>query len=48
MIGFSPLFPPPCDHGARRKVVQDFAVSLVNERTIATYRQLLPVAVPVP
>jgi glycosyltransferase involved in cell wall biosynthesis len=29
---------------ARRKVVQEFAVSLVNERTLATYRRLLPLA----
>lgn len=29
---------------ARRKVVQEFAVSLVNERTVATYRRLLPLA----
>lgn len=29
---------------ARRKVVQEFAVSLVNERTLATYRRLVPLA----
>ena len=29
---------------ARRKVVQEFAVSLVNECTLATYRRLLPLA----
>ena len=29
---------------ARRKVVREFAVSLVNARTLATYRQLLPLA----
>jgi glycosyltransferase involved in cell wall biosynthesis len=29
---------------ARQKVVQEFAVSLVNERTLATYRRLLPLA----
>jgi glycosyltransferase involved in cell wall biosynthesis len=27
---------------ARRKVVQEFAVSLVNERTLATYKRLVP------
>jgi glycosyltransferase involved in cell wall biosynthesis len=30
---------------ARRKVVQEFAVSLVNERTLATYKRLVPLAV---
>jgi glycosyltransferase involved in cell wall biosynthesis len=30
---------------ARRKVMQEFAVSLVNERTLATYRRLVPLAV---
>lgn len=29
---------------ARRKVVREFAVALVNARTVATYRQLLPLA----
>ena len=29
---------------ARRKVVQEFAVSLVNQRTVATYQRLLPLA----
>ena len=29
---------------ARRKVLQEFAVSLVNERTVDTYRRLLPLA----
>lgn len=29
---------------ARRKVVQEFAVSLVNQRTLETYRRLLPLA----
>jgi len=29
---------------ARRKVVQEFAVGLVNERTVGTYRRLLPLA----
>jgi hypothetical protein len=27
---------------ARRKVMQEFAVSLVNERTLATYKRLVP------
>jgi glycosyltransferase involved in cell wall biosynthesis len=29
---------------SRRKVVQEFAVGLVNERTVGTYRRLLPLA----
>jgi glycosyltransferase involved in cell wall biosynthesis len=29
---------------ARRKVVREFAVSLVNEHTVATYMRLLPQA----